>query len=197
MADVFISLNAPLRPLDRGERFEDPLVQILQRKFRMVEVTGGGTLLSAKREPSNCDIDLTVKGNANEVLAAVVAALEQLGVPKGSSVRVVGPRLFSLGGKDLVAKVGVTEGIGIYLNGTDLPAEVYESNDINDLIARLDAALGDDGEMYSSWEGPTETALYYYGPSAARMRELIADVLDSHPLAQRCRVEARAPYGHS
>ena len=194
MTDVFIALNAPLRPLDRGERFEDPLVEILEGKFREVEVTGGGTLLSAKKSPSTCDIDLVVKGNANEVLAAVVAALERLGVPKGSSVRVAAGRsLFSRTGKELVAKVGVTEGLGIYLNGTDLPAEVYESNDINELIARLDAALGAEGEMYSYWEGPTETALYYYGPSAQRMRELVVDVLGTHPLAERSRVEALTP----
>ncbi len=194
MTDVYISLNAPLRPLDRGARFEDPLVEILEQKFREVEATGGGTLLSEKNAPSTCDIDLEVKGNANEVLAAVVAALERLGVPKGSSVRVIGDRgLFSRAGKELVAKVGVTEGIGIYLNGTDLPAQVYESNDINELIARLNVALGAEGELYSYWEGPTETALYYYGPSAQRIRELAGEVLDTHPLAQRCRVEALTP----
>jgi hypothetical protein len=87
-----------------------------------------------------------------------------------------------------VAKVGVAEGIGIYLNGTDLPDEVYQTNDVNELVAQLDAALGDAGELYSYWEGPTETALYYYGPSAARMRELIAAVVGTHPLAQQSRI---------
>jgi hypothetical protein len=42
--------------------------------------------------------------------------------------------------------------------------------------------------MQSWWKGPRETALYLYGPSAARMAELIADVLARFPLAQRCRV---------
>src|SRR5690606_18390738 len=123
-----------------------------------------------KHEPSTCDITLEVKGNAGEVLAAVVAALERLGAPKGSTVRVGD-------GKDEVAKAGVAEGIGIYLNGTELPDEVYQDNDINELVAQLDGALGDAGELYSYWEGPTETALYYYGPSAARMRELVSAVL--------------------
>jgi hypothetical protein len=42
--------------------------------------------------------------------------------------------------------------------------------------------------MQSWWQGPRETALYLYGPSAAHMAELIADVLAVFPLAQRCRV---------
>jgi hypothetical protein len=92
-----------------------------------------------------------------------------------------------------VLTFGVNEGIGIYLNGTDLPDEVYQASDINELVARLDASLGDAGELYSHWRGPTETALYYYGPSAARMRELVAGVLATHPLAQLSRVEQLAP----
>jgi hypothetical protein len=194
MVDVFITLNARLMPLDRGERFGDPLVEILAGKFREVEETGGGTLLSAQREPQSSDVDLAVKGNAAEVLSAVLVALERLGAPKGSAVRVTGGagplRWLS---RDRIAKVGVTEGIGIYLNGTDLPDEVYQTSDVNELIAQLNRALGDAGQRYSAWEGPTETALYYYGPSAARMRELVTSVLASHPLAQRCRVVQLTP----
>jgi hypothetical protein len=54
-------------------------------------------------------------------------------------------------------------------------------------------SLRDAGEMFSYGEGPTETALYYYGASAAVMRERMAAVLASHPLAQRCRVVALTP----
>ncbi len=186
MVTVDVTLNAPLRPLDRGDRFEDPLVEILEQKFREVEATGGGTLLGAKREPSSCDMTFEVKGNPDEVFAAVVAALDRLGAPKGSTVRVGDD-------KRHVAKVGVAEGIGIYLNGTDLPDEVYQTSDVNELVAQLDAALGDAGELYSYWEGPTETALYYYGPSAARMRELIAGIVAAHPLAQQSRITQLTP----
>ena len=186
MVSVDITLNAPLRPLDRGDRFEDPLAEILEQKFRAVEATGGGTLLGAKREPESCDVTFEVKGNPDEVFAAVVAALERLGAPKGSTVRVGDD-------KRHVAKVGVTEGIGIYLNGTDLPDEVYQNADVNEFVAQLDAALGDAGQLYSYWEGPTETALYYYGPSASRMRELVAEVVGTHPLAQLSRITQLTP----
>jgi hypothetical protein len=83
---------------------------------------------------------------------------------------------------------GVTEGVAVYLNGTDLPDEVYQTNDINVLMAALLETLGAEGNMQSHWQGPQETALYLYGPSASRMTELTADVLTQNPLAQRCRV---------
>jgi hypothetical protein len=188
VADVFVTLNARLMPLDRGDRFEDRVEEILSGKFREVELTGGGTQMNEKREPSSSDIDLSVKGNVDEVLAAVVAALERLGAPKGSTIRVR-----ASDGTERTARFGVTEGIAIYLNGTDLPDEVYQRSDVNELVARLDASLGDEGEMFSHWQGPAETALYYYGPSAARMRELVAGVLAGHPLGQLSRVVQIAP----
>ena len=61
------------------------------------------------------------------------------------------------------------------------------------LSAAWTASLAGAGELYSYWEGPTETALYYYGPSASRIRELIGDVLSTHPLAQLSRVEQLTP----
>lgn len=41
--------------------------------------------------------------------------------------------------------------------------------------------------MQSYRQGPRETALYLYGPSASRIADLIASVLHRFPLAQRCR----------
>jgi len=184
--DIYVTLNARLRPLDRGERFEDPLLELLEEKVKDIEVIGGGTLLDANREPANCDLDLSFTDDPARTLRLVIETLEKLGAPVGSSAQ------FS---DEDAAKVmfGSTEGVGVYLNGTDLPDEVYRTSDINELIERLADALGDAGEMFSYWEGPTETALYYYGASAAVMRERMAAVLASHPLAQRCRVVALTP----
>lgn len=85
---------------------------------------------------------------------------------------------------------GLLEGLGVYLNGTDLPDEVYATSDINELVAQLSEALGADGDMQSYWQGPKETALYLYGVSADLMRERTAAVLGGFPLAQGCRVVA-------
>jgi hypothetical protein len=179
--DIYVTLNARLRPLDRADRFEDPLMDLLEEKVKELDVTGGGTLLAANREPANCDIDLSFEDDPTRTLHLVIETLEKLGAPVGSFAR--------FGGEDQPKVMfGSTEGVGVYLNGTDLPDEVYQNSDVNELIDRLGDGLGDAGGMYSYWEGPTETALYFYGPSADGMKRAMADVLASHPLAQRCRV---------
>ena len=176
---LLIHLNARLRPLDRAAQYEDPLQEVLDARAPGSKITGGGTLLGADREPRSSDIDLDLDGDPQEGLRLVVDALEFLGAPKGSTVTLDEEPAVSFGG---------TEGLAVYLNGFDLPAEVYAGNDVNELIRQLLDRLGEEGGMQSYWEGPTETALYLYGSSASRMRELIGDVLATHPLAQRCRL---------
>lgn len=173
-----VTLNARLRPLDRGELYEDTLDGLLQRSEAGV-VSGGGTILSAQGEPLKADLDIELTDASSDTVEKILAVLERLGAPKGSSARV--------GDAEPIA-FGATEGVGIYLNGTGLPADVYRDNDVNELIADLDAAVADDGRMQSYWEGPTETALYYYGASAATMKERMAPVLAGAPLAHGCRV---------
>ncbi len=174
-----ITLNARLRALDRGGRYEDPLQKVLDTKAPGSRISGGGTLLTADREPACSDIDLDVEGNAEVVLALVVATLEAAGAPKGSRARL---------DEDEPISFGTTEGLAVYLNGTDLPDKTYATGDINDLIAALLERLGADGHMQSWWQGPRETALYLYGPSATYIAHSIPDVLSRFPLAERCRV---------
>lgn len=75
------------------------------------------------------------------------------------------------------------------MNGVELPAEVYQLNDINELISCLDNAMNDRGVMYSWWEGESETALYFCGNNFNEMRNSIQTVIDKHPLCQMCRIE--------
>ena len=77
-----------------------------------------------------------------------------------------------------VVEINVTEGLAVYLNGTDLPDEVYATSDVNELIAGMHGSLGDEGRMQSYWQGPRETALYLYGSSAARMSDLIVGLYE-------------------
>ncbi len=182
--DIYVTLNARLRPLDRGAHFEDPLIEILEKRKIKAEITGGGTLLGPGREPSNCDIVLEIKGDGPSALHVIIEALEGLGAPVGSKARVADGE---------AVPFGTAEGLGIYLNGTDLPDEVYSTNDVNELLTKLHERLGPAGRMLSYWEGPTETALYFYGASAQGMRAAMADVLASHPLAHSCRVEKLTP----
>ena len=85
--------------------------------------------------------------------------------------------------------IGTYEGLGLYLNGTDLPVEVYQSSDINQLIEQLDTELEGIAVRLSHWEGNAETALYYYGPSYEKMKEKVLLVTKTHPLCEKCRIE--------
>jgi len=176
---LWITLNARLRPLDRGSRYEDPLEEVLAAQAPGCSVTGGGTQLGADREPVFSDIDLDIEGDPEAVRGLVIATLEAAGAPKGSRAELEGGQAVFF---------GVSEGLAIYLNGTDLSDEVYADSDGNAVIAALNERLGPEGSVQSYWEGPRETALYLYGPSAARMADMIVDVLARFPEAERCRI---------
>ena len=77
----------------------------------------------------------------------------------------------------------------MYLNGKDLPYEVYATHDVNELLDELQESLGSTGGLQSYWEGPEDTAVYLYGPSAEIMLTRVSDLLAKHPLAQMCKVE--------
>jgi hypothetical protein len=124
------------------------------------------------------EIEIEIHEADDGRLELLTKALEILGAPVGSVLR-AGDRLMPF---------GRLEGLGLYLNGTDLPAEVYASSDVNLVLERLEELLGDDGAMHGHWEGPRETALYFYGPSFARMAELIGEFVAAEPLCRQARV---------
>lgn len=43
--------------------------------------------------------------------------------------------------------------------------------------------------MYSYWEGPIYTALYFYGISFAEMKKKIEPFIATYPLCQKSRIE--------
>ena len=175
---VIARLNVRAQPLDRGEVFEDPLDGILQAAGTG-EVTGGGTMLGTDGEIEFCDLEITVPEATDAVLGAIRKALESLGAPKGSRL------IWNEGANEL--EFGSFEGLAVYLNGTDLPDEVYEQSDVNVVYEELGRLVGDEGRVVSHWQGPQETALYLYGRSAAAMLSRIRPFLDTYPLCDRAR----------
>lgn len=104
------------------------------------------------------------------------------GRPRGSKLQ------FELDGKQVEVPFGLVEGLAVYLNGTELPDQVYKDCDVNEVYREINRLLGDRGSIQGHWQGQTETALYLYGQSADEMRGLIADYLDAYPLCQKARV---------
>jgi hypothetical protein len=179
---LVVHLNARMQPPHRGEIFEDPLEQHLTDGGFSATVVGGGTLLAADGEPESCDIEVEVAATdaQDAVVSAIASFLESRKVPRGSNVQDEDGRV--------LASFGVVDGLALYLNGSDLPAEVYANSDVNELIEDIHEALGPTGAMLSYWEGPRDTVLYLYGCDAEAMRARLTPLLAERPLAQLSRL---------
>jgi hypothetical protein len=178
---VTARLNARVQPIDRGEYFEDPLDEAL-KALSLGAVTGGGTQLA--EEPAGiafCDLEIVVESASETTLQAIIARLEQLGAPKGSKL------IIEATGAEI--PFGSHEGLAVFLNGADLPDDVYQSCDINHVISELDRLMGAAGKFKGYWEGSKETGLYCYGPSFADMKTAIEPLLSAYPLCRKARVE--------
>jgi len=175
---VTLQLNAKLQPLDRGDIYEDPIIEALEACGCGV-VDGGGTGLQESGEVDFCDVAISLNSNSKENLECLLRIIDELAVPKGSFIK----------DENLEIPVGTLEGLALYVNGTDLPNEVYESCDINYVADKINELLGQSGKLYSHWQGPQDTALYFYGTSFAEMNEKMAGFLQEYPLCQKCRVE--------
>jgi hypothetical protein len=175
---VIARLNARAQPLDRLEVFEHPLDELLQATGTGM-VTGGGTMLGDEGEIAFCDLELSVPEASDAVLGTIRKALEGVGAPKGSKL------IWNDGANEL--DLGVAEGLAVYLNGTDLPDEVYEQSDVNVVYEELDRLVASEGRVVSHWEGPRETALYLYGRCADSMLAKIRPFLETYPLCDKAR----------
>jgi hypothetical protein len=178
-------LNARLQPMHRGELFEDPLDDALQQ-LGVGSVTGGGTEMSESGEVAHCDIEIKVAALDEDAVRAVISCLERLGAPLGSQLRLAAEA--GAEAEERKLSFGVTEGMAVYLNGTDLPDEVYARESSDAVYSELERLLDGIGEIYSHWQAPTETALYLYGNSFKDMHESVASFLATHPLCQKCRI---------
>jgi len=182
---VTAQLNHKLMPIDRGERYEDPLNDELA-KHGYGESDGGGSMMSKTNEIEFIDVELSLT-ETDKSIPFVIERLEAYGAPKGSI-------LFVREGEKLTKiPFGKVEGIGVYLDGTNLPDDVYKTCDVNVVIEEFNKLLKGHGEFQSHWQGPTETGLYLYGDEAERMKTLIAPFLATYPLCRGARVVTIAP----
>ncbi|MDJ0936041.1 MAG: hypothetical protein QNJ06_17875 [Kiloniellales bacterium] len=177
---VVARLNARAQPLDRYEVYEEGLTEMLESRG-LGEVSGGGTQMTDSGEVAFCDIEIVLPDLSDTALDELRQCLEALGAPKGSA--------FILEPDDREIAFGLNEGLAVYLNGTDLPDEVYETCDLDTVYEEFGKLLGAQGRVQSHWQGPIETALYLYGPSCAAMRAAIQPFLASYPLCQKARLE--------
>jgi hypothetical protein len=173
---LILHLNARLQPRDRF-RLEDVLQNIF-KKFDTGEVIGGGTSLMENGEIQSCDIEIDINQDKMDI-DLLKKFLDQLGIPKGSSIQGIEPTI----------DVGTLEGLALYLNGTDLPKEVYENCDVNFVIEQLNKTIASIGSMYSFRELDEFTALYFYGTSYNIMKKKMETFISTYPLCRKCHIE--------
>ena len=177
-----LNLNARFQPMHRHD-LEDALDELLS-KSEIGFVDGGGTMMFPSGEVKFCDIELFLNDDSEATIAELEKIIDVLGVPKGSKLLWT-----ASGGEKTERPAGRLEGMAFYLNGTELPKEVYESCDINYAIEQLESRMDGIGRLYSWWEGPQNTALYFYGQSYEKMSAAIQDFMADYPLCQKCVVE--------
>lgn len=176
---IVLTLNARLQPMHRAE-LEHVFDRIAGEEKLGARVVGGGTALTPEGEVENCDIEVELDDcnrKAAERIAGIFAAML---APRGSRVTLPG------GGERF--EFGSHEGLGLYLDGTGLPDEVYASCDANHVHDECIRLLEGAGMVNSHWQGPTESALYMYGRSFEEMRSRIDGFVASYPLCRGARV---------
>jgi hypothetical protein len=179
---VLARIYENIQPIDRGERYEDPLQSALESRG-LGQVTGGGSQLNELGVIDYVDIEIEL-ANLDEALDVVVEALENAGAPEGSE-------LVQSPGENVLREFGKQQCLAIYLDGVSLPDEVYEKLDFDAVIAELETAAGA-GSYRNFWQGPEETGLFYFGPDAEAMFTNVEPVLRRLPIGQNARIVVRA-----
>lgn len=174
---VLARLYAHIEPMERGERYEDPLEAALGA---VGTVTGGGSQLNEIGGIEFADIEIEL-ADLDGAIQIVVDSLEHSGAPQGSEI---------LSGPDVLREFGTQQCVAIFLDGISLPDEVYARLDFDETVEQIAAAAGPDSYR-GFWQGPEETGIFFFGSNADDMFERIEPVLRGMPIGQNARVVIR------
>lgn len=177
---VLATIWEHIEPMDRGERYEDPLDEALEGEG---EVVGGGSQFTPETgiEYVNIEIELA----SLDSIPLVKSTLEAQGVPRGSELR------YTRDDTEVVDEFGVAECVAVFIDGVGLPDSVYEEADINELADRMMHAMKGAGTIRASFAGETETSILIFGNDADEIYARIEAILSEAPLFQNARVVLR------
>lgn len=177
--NLTLRLNARLQPIHQFQ-LEDVIHAILTKE-KMGETNGGGIAQNPEGETTYCEIEIYLNENKPSALIRLTHILNRMGIPKGSTLWGFDPE-FNI-------EVGTLEGLGYYLNNTELPYYIYETCNVNDVLDQMEQAIEGIGHLYSYWKGKAYTALYFYGSSYNEMKRKIEPFNTIYPLCQKSRIE--------
>lgn len=171
-----------IEPLDRGDRYEDPLQAVLENT-KIGRVTGGGSQLNELGGIEFADVEIELANLGEPALRTVADALERAGAPQGSE-------LIAAAEDRILRQFGTLQCLAIFLDGTSLPDEVYADLDFDAVVSEIGAAAGEDS-FRGFWQGPEETGVFFFGPDAEAMFTRVEPVLRRLPIGQNARVVVR------
>ena len=178
---VLARLYEHIEPIDRGERYEDPLQAVLD-EAKIGHVTGGGSQMNELGVIDYADIEIEL-ATLDDGLRIVSEALEKCGAPQGSE-------LIDLGDSRVLREFGTHQCLAIYLDGTSLPDEVYETLDFDAVVSAIGAAAGP-ASYHGFTQGNEETGMFFFGSDAEDMFARVEPVLRRLPIGQNARVVIR------
>jgi hypothetical protein len=178
---VIARLYEHIEPIDRGNRYEDPLQAALDAA-NAGQITGGGSQLNEDGSIDYADIEIEL-ANLDGALRTVREVLEKSGAPERSEL---------IDAKDarVLQEFGTHQCLAIYLDGTSLPDEVYADLDFDAVVEEMGAAAGPDS-YHGFCQGAEETGLFYFGSDADAMFARVEPVLRKLPIGQNARVVIR------
>ena len=80
----YVRIPENIGPLDRGDRYEDPLQEALTAA-KLGEVTGGGSQLGDGNSVEYCGIDI-VATDRERALALILETMQSLGAPSSTVI---------------------------------------------------------------------------------------------------------------
>jgi hypothetical protein len=175
------TLNDKVMPIDRGDIYEIPLDSFLKENG-YGEVTGGGTMQLETGEIEYCDVEICLNSENIDkaIVNKIIKKLEELGAPKGSRLLI----------EKTAERIpfGVTEGLGLYLDGINLSDEVYKNSNSEALATEIRKLANIKGEVLRFWQGNIETGLYFYGDSFENIRNSIENFVKQNLECENSRI---------
>jgi hypothetical protein len=178
---VIARMYEHIEPMDRGDRYEDPLQTALEAG-NLGRVTGGGSQLNELGGIEFADVEIEL-ADLDDALRVVREALEKAGAPQGSEI------IHAEDGR-VLREFGTEQCLAVYLDGISLPAHVYAELDFDQVVNEIGAAAGPDSYR-GFWQGPEETGLFLFGPDADALFARVEPVLRRLPIGQNARIVIR------
>jgi hypothetical protein len=177
---VIACLHEYIEPMDRGDRYEDPLSERLQQE-NIGEVTGGGSQMDENFKIKYVELEIYL-ANLDGAVTRLLAILEEIGAPKGSEL------IYHKDDKEQRIKFGRTEGLALILDAKLAP-ELWEKH-AQEVWPTLQEILSKNGvgELHGTYANDEVTEIYIYGDSRSEIEKELLNFRETFPLCKNSKL---------